>query len=121
MFDKLKQAAALADLMKNKDKLKDAGERVREKMERTQVIGEGGAGAARATMTGSMRVISIELSPGLVAGMALDEKTRQLAGSLIADAVNDAIRQAQGKLKETLDTEARAMGLDGLPGLPGLG
>ena len=44
MFDKLKQAAALADLMKNKDKLKDAGERVREKMERTQVIGEGGAG-----------------------------------------------------------------------------
>jgi DNA-binding protein YbaB len=52
--------------------------------------------------------------------MALDEKTRQLAGSLIADAVNDAIRQAQAKLKETLDTEARAMGLDGLPALPGL-
>lgn len=119
MFDKLKQAAALADLMKNKDKLREAGERVREKMDRTMLVGQGGAGAARATVTGSMRVVNIELSTGLVAGMAMDEKTRELAGSLIAEAVNDGIRQAQQKLKESLDEEARALGLDGLPGLPG--
>lgn len=119
MFDKLKQAAALADLMKNKDKLREAGDRVREKMDRTQLIGVSGGGAARATVTGSMKVINIELSPGLVAGMAMDEKTRELAGSLIADAVNDGLRQAQAKLQETLGEEARAMGLDGLPGLPG--
>lgn len=121
MFDKFKQAAAFADLMRNKEKIKEAGDRVKQKMEETRVYGQGGSGAARATVSGTMRVIDIELSPGLIAGMAMDEKTRALAGNIISEAVNDGLRQAQLKLKEALDEEARGLGLDGLPGLPGLG
>jgi DNA-binding protein YbaB len=119
MFDKLKQAAAMADLMRNKDKLREAGDRVKSQMEETRVIGTGGNGAARAVVTGTMRVLEVELTAGLVAGMAVDEKTRALAGSLIAEAVNDGLRQAQLKLKEALDGEAKALGLEGLPSLPG--
>jgi DNA-binding protein YbaB len=107
--------------MRNKEKIKEAGDRVKQKMEETRVYGQGGSGAARATVSGTMRVIDIELSPGLVAGMALDEKTRALAGNIIAEAVNDGLRQAQLKLKDALDEEARGLGLDGLPSLPGFG
>ena len=121
MFDKLKAMGAVAALKKNQDKLKDAGERIRQRAETIRVTGEAGGGAARAIVSGAMRVVSIELAPGLINGMALDEKTRSLAGSLIADAVNDGLRQAQTKLKAALDEEAKSLGLEGgLPDLPGL-
>lgn len=121
MFDKLKAMGAVANLMKNQDGIKDAARRVREKMEQTTVIGESGSGAARATVTGTLKVVSVELSPALVGGMNADERTRQLASSLIADAVNDAMRHAQAKIKEALDAEAKAMGLEGmLPDLTAL-
>ena len=122
MFDKIKAMGAMAQLMKNQDALKDAGKRVREQMEATRVIGEAGAGAARATVTGSMRVLSVELAPGLISGMALDQRTRELASSLIADAVNDGLRQAQIKLQEAINAEARALGLeDMVPNMGALG
>lgn len=122
MFDKIKAMGAMAQLMKNQDALKDAGKRVREQMEATRVIGEAGAGAARATVTGSMRVLSVELAPGLISGMALDQRTRELASSLIADAVNDGLRQAQIKLQEAINAEAKALGLeDMVPNMGALG
>jgi len=111
----------MASLMKNQDKLKDAGERIRQRAETIRVTGEAGGGAARAVCSGSMRVVSIELAPALVNGMALDEKTRALAGTLITEAVNHGLAQAQIKLKAALDEEARGLGLEGgLPDLPGL-
>jgi len=121
MFDNMKMMSALAGLMKNKDKVKEAGERVKLKMEETRVTGEAGGGAARATVTGTMRVVEVELSPALVLGMAADDKTRGLAGSLIAEAVNDGIRQAQARMKIAVDEEAKALGFEGgMPDLPGL-
>lgn len=117
MFDNIKAMGALAGLMKNKDKLKEAGERVKAKMDATRVIGEAGGGAARVIATGAMRIIEVELTHGLVVGMAADEKTRALAGSLIAEATNQALARAQLVMKETVDEEAKAMGLDGIPGL----
>ncbi|MBL9001699.1 MAG: YbaB/EbfC family nucleoid-associated protein [Phycisphaerae bacterium] len=117
MFDNLKSLGALAGLMKNKDKLREAGDRVRAKMEATRVIGEAGSGAARAVATGTMRILEVELAPGLVMGMAADEQTRALAGGLIAEAVNEALRRAQVVMREAMEEEARALGLDGVPGM----
>ena len=120
MFDQIKSLGAIAGLMKNKEKLREAGSRVKEKMEATKVIGEAGAGAARVVVTGTMRVIEVDLAPGLVQGMAADERTRLLAGSLIAEAVNEGLRRAQFAMKEAVEEEAKALGIEGLPGLENL-
>jgi DNA-binding protein YbaB len=121
VFDNLKMMSAMAGLMKNKDALRQAGQRVRDKMASTRVAGEAGSGAARAVVSGEMRVLSIDLAPGLVLGMAADEKTRALAGTLIAEAVNQGLARAQAALKQAIDEEARALGLEGaLPDMASL-
>jgi len=120
MFDNLKAMGAIASLMKNKDKIREATERVKVQLAATQLTGNAGQGACKATVTGTLTVVRVELAPALVAGMAADHKTRELASNLIAEAVNDAMKQAQMKIKETIDSEARALGLPELPGLTDL-
>jgi DNA-binding protein YbaB len=120
MFDQLKSLGAVAGLLKNKEKLREAAARVKEKMEATKVIGEAGSGAARVVVSGTMRVLEVDLAPGLVQGMAADERTRMLAGSLIAEAVNEGLRRAQFAMKEAVEEETKALGIEGLPGLENL-
>jgi DNA-binding protein YbaB len=120
MFDNLKSLGAIAGLMKNKEKLRESADRVKSKMEATKVIGEAGAGAARAVVSGTMKVLEVELAPGLIQGMNADPRTRALAGSLIAEAVNEGLRRAQFAMKEAVDEEAKSLGIDGLPGLENL-
>jgi DNA-binding protein YbaB len=75
----------------------------------------------RVVVNGAMKVQSVELAPGLVTGMNADDKTRALAGQLIAEAVNDGITKAQMKMKEAIDEEAKGLGFEnGIPGLQGL-
>ncbi|MDX2145887.1 MAG: YbaB/EbfC family nucleoid-associated protein [Planctomycetota bacterium] len=111
MFDKLKAMGAVAGLLKNQDKIKDAIARVKSKSEATRVTGVAGGGACRVVVSGAMRVVSVELTPALVSGMAADPKTRDLAGMLIAEATNDGLMQAQKKLHEAIEQEAREMGI----------
>lgn len=120
MFDKLKAMGAIAGLMGKKEAIKDAVQRVKEKMARTTVTGSGGAGAVKAVVSGQLKVVSVELSPGLCAGISMDDKTRQLAGTLIAEAVNDGLSQAQAILKETIAAEAQALGLPDISNLEGM-
>lgn len=120
MLDGMKAMGALAGLMKNKDKMEAAGKRVRDKMERTRCTGEAGGGAARAVVTGTMRVETVELSPALVAGLGGmagiggDAKTQEMAGMLIAEAVNSALRQAQERMREAVNVEAKELGMEGV-------
>src|SRR5690606_29115019 len=99
MFDKLKAMGAMASLLKDKERLKAAGERIKAAAAATRATGEGGGGAVRVTVDGRMRVLEVELQPALVNGMAADDRTRELAGSLIADACNNAMAAAQAKMK----------------------
>lgn len=114
MFDKMKAMGAMAGLLKNQDKLKESFAKVQEQMSRTSVTGQAGGGAVRVTASGQMKILGVELSPALVAGMAADDKTRALAGSLITDAANEALKMAQEKLKDAIDRESRALGLPDL-------
>lgn len=111
MFDKLKAMSAIAGLMKNQDKIKDSLAKVKEQMGVVRIDGQAGGGAARATVNGQMRVLSVELSPALLAGMAADDRTRELAAGLIAEAVNDALSQARSKLAEAIEKESRELGI----------
>ncbi len=120
MFDQLKSLGAIAGLLKNKEKLREAADRVKAKMEATRVMGEAGAGAARVVVSGTMKVLEVELAPGLVQGMNADPRTRALAGTLIAEATNEGLRRAQFAMKEAVEEESRALGIEGLPGLENL-
>ena len=114
MFDQLKAMQAVAGLMKNKEKLGEAGERIKAKTDAMRVTGQAGGGACRATVSGRMVVTDLTLDPALLAGMSVDEKTRELATNLIKDAVNDAMRKAQEQVKELIAREAEELGLPGM-------
>ncbi|MFO0857196.1 MAG: YbaB/EbfC family nucleoid-associated protein [Phycisphaerales bacterium] len=119
MFDNMKMLGAVGKLMANKDKVVA---RVKERLSTTEVTGESTGGAARATVSGELRVLKIELSPAFANGIAADDRTRQLAGSVIAEAVNNAMQVAQQRIKQVIDEEAKAMGLpSGLSDMGGLG
>jgi DNA-binding protein YbaB len=115
MFDKIKAMGAMASLLKDKDKLRAAGDRIKAAAQATRATGEGGGGAVRVTVDGKMRILEVELQPALVAGMAADERTRALAGNLIADAANTAMAAAQAKMKVVIEKEARELGLPDIP------
>jgi len=114
MFDKLKAVQAIGSLMKNKEQLAEAGERVKAQMESLRVEGEAGSGACRAVVNGKMKLLDLTLEPALLAGMAVDEKTRELATALIKDAINDATKKAQERVQMIIAKEADALGLGDL-------
>ncbi len=121
MLDKLKAMQALGSLMKNKDQLAEAGERVKAKMDALRVDGQAGGGACRAIVNGKMKLIDLTLDPALLTGMAVDEKTKELATALIKDAINDATENAQRQVQQIIAKEADDLGLgDMAPQLSGL-
>src|SRR3954469_12815720 len=105
MLDKLKAMGAVASLLKEKEKTREIGARLKQRAEEVRAAGEAGGGAVRVTVNGQMRVLEVDMAPALVAGMAADERTRALAGSLIADAVNNATATAQAMMKTVIDKE----------------
>ena len=111
MFDKLKTMQALGSLMKNKEQLTEAGERIKAKIEAMRIEGEAGGGACRAVVNGKMKLLDLTLDPALLAGMAVDEKTRDLATALIKDAINDATEKAQQQVQSLIAREAEELGL----------
>src|SRR5262249_16177855 len=122
MFDKLKAMGAVAGLLKDKEKIREIAERVKRRAEETPATrverrgeeararGEAGGGAVRGTVDGRMKVLEVELTAALVAGMAADERTRELAGNLVAEAVNAANGTAQVMMKTVIEKEARELG-----------
>jgi DNA-binding protein YbaB len=110
MLDNMKMLGALSGLLKNRDKIAGAGDRVKSKMHATRIVTTAGGGSVRATVNGLMQVETIDIAPSLSA---------QQAGPLIVEAVNDGIRQAQAKMKEAVDAEMKGLGFEG--GLPDIG
>ena len=114
--DKLKAMQALGSLMKNKEQLAEAGERIKAKIDAMRIEGEAGGGACRAVVNGKMKLLDLTLDPALLAGMAVDEKTRDLATQLIKDAINDATEKAQRRVQDEVSKEAEELGLGDLGG-----
>ncbi len=115
MLDKMKAMGAMAALLKDKDKLRDAGERVKQRAEQTFADGEAGGGAVRATSNGRMELISIELSPAILPSLQ-DETSRDMAQGLIVEAVNASIKAAQARMQEIVQEEAGELGLGDIAG-----
>ncbi|MBY0312739.1 MAG: YbaB/EbfC family nucleoid-associated protein [Phycisphaerales bacterium] len=121
MLDALKTAGALASLMKKKDQLKAAGDRVRQRLSEIRAAGGSGGGAVRATVSGDMRVVSVTLEPAVCMGLTSGrDADREQVQQLIVEAVNNAMDIAKGMAQREIAKEAEAMGLPNMPGMEGL-
>jgi nucleoid-associated protein EbfC len=116
MFEQLKMMGQVAALLKDKHKLQEAANRVKSQLAALRVEGQAGQGAVRATASGLIRIVSLEIAPALIAGMAADETTRTLAGALISEATNDALAKAQAQMLSIISKEARELGLPDFTG-----
>jgi DNA-binding protein YbaB len=117
----LKSLSALAGLMKNKDALKGAGERIKQRLAELRAGGGSGGGAVRATMSGDMKLIDIHLDPPVCAALACnDQKSREQVQALIVEAVNNAADIAKAMAQREISKEAQALGLPAMPGLENL-
>lgn len=121
MLDALKAAGALAGLMKNKEALKSAGERIRARLSELRAGGGSGGGAVRATVSGDLKLVSLTMDPPVLAGLSSgDEKSRAMVEGLIVEAVNNAMDIARAMAQREIAREAEAMGLPNMPGLENL-
>lgn len=116
MMDALKAAGAMAQLMKNKDALRDAGIRVKQKLADLRCAGAAGGGAVRVTVSGEMRVIEMHIEPAAVSAMS-DPASRAMVQQMIVEATNDALDRAKACAQQEMQREAQAMGLGDLGGL----
>jgi DNA-binding protein YbaB len=115
MFDSLKAAGALAGLMRNKEALAAAGARIQSRLDSLRVEGQAAGGAVRVTVNGKMKVTEVRIDPTFAAHALAPDPAA--AGAIIAAATNAAIDRAQALVKEEIQHEAKALGLDEVPGL----
>lgn len=116
MFDQFKAMGALAGLMKNREKIKEAGERMQRTLEAARIVGQAGGGLVRVQVTGRLRIESVEIDPNVANAMHTDEGRRQ-AQTLIEEATNDALRAAERVIQQETQRMARELGVEDMPGL----
>ncbi|HMN42386.1 MAG TPA: YbaB/EbfC family nucleoid-associated protein [Phycisphaerales bacterium] len=121
MLDNLKAMSALAGLMKSKEALKGAAERMKQRLSDLRAAGGSGGGAVRATMSGDMKLIGLHLDPPVCMALASnDAQSRQQVQQLIVEAVNNASDIAKAMAQREMAKEAEALGLGSMPGLENL-
>ena len=118
MLEQMKAMGAIAGLMKNKDRLREVGERARARIESARLTGEAGGGAVRVLVSGRMQVLSVHIDPAACAALA--SGARADVETLIADATNDALEKAQALLKEEAARAADELGLSEAVDLRGM-
>ena len=86
----------LGDLMKQAQQMQGRVQKLQEEVEKTEVIGESGAGLVKITMTGRHDVRKVHIDSSL-----LDE-TKDVLEDLVAAAMNDAVRRAEKNQQEKM-------------------
>ena len=86
----------LGDLMKQAQQMQGRVQKLQDEVEKTEVIGESGAGLVRITMTGRRDVRNVDIDSSL-----LDE-TKDVLEDLIAAAMNDAVRRSEKNQQEKM-------------------
>jgi len=117
MFDQMKAMGALAGLLKDKERIREIAKDFEGRLERISITGSAGGGAVRVTVTGKMRVTDVCLEPALVSGMTHGEAGQAMAQSLIMEATNDALLNAQMRVKDETQKMTQELGLPDIPGI----
>lgn len=111
MLDKLKAVGAIAGLLKDREKMQQAAERVRAVSETVRAVGEAGGGAVRVTVNGQMKLLSVEFSPAISRHMGMDGTVQDQAGRLVCEASERAMAVARERMSEVIRKEVRDLGL----------
>lgn len=111
MLEQMRALGALTSLMKDRQRLADAADRVRQRLEAARVQGQAGQGAVQVTVTGTLRVVEVRIEPAVGSAFSADPQSKALAEGFIAQATNEAMAKAQQLAKDTLAQEAKALGL----------
>ena len=96
-------------MMQQVQQMQQQMQQAQEELANETVTASAGGGAVRATMTGGMELVSIEID-----SEAIDPDDPELLADMIVGAVNEAIRAANDL------AQSRLGGLTGGLGLPGL-
>ncbi len=123
MFDNLKGMADVAGLLKDLPRIKAKFEEVKQNLGEKNVTSETGGGAVSVTANGLMKIVSIEIDPALMSGLAdaSNPDDKVIAEDLIAGAVNAALTKARELAEGEMAEAAGELGIP-LPagGLGGL-
>ena len=99
------------DMLGKMGQMKKAMEEVKARLDNITVIGEAGEGQIKVTMTGNMKVKSVEIHERL-----MDPARKEELEELTELAINRAIDQS----RNIMETEMRAVEQGMFPGFPGL-
>jgi DNA-binding YbaB/EbfC family protein len=101
-------------MMQQVQKMQQEMQKVQEEISRETVTASAGGGAVKATMTGGLELVSVELAPGVV-----DPDDIEMLEDMILAAVNEALTSAQELASKRLGNVTGGLGDLGL-NLPGM-
>ena len=114
MLEQMKAMGAIAGLLKNKERLKEVGERTKRNLEEARLVGQAGGGAVRVVVSGRMRVHEVAIDPAAASALAQPDSRAQVE-DLITEAMNDALQRAERVVKEEASKAASELGLPDSP------
>jgi DNA-binding YbaB/EbfC family protein len=106
-------APDLAGMLRRAQEVQERLGALQRDLARRTVTGSAGAGLVTATVTGGLRVLSVEIDPELAKG-----GDRAMLQDLVAGAVNAALESAQRMVAEEMQRAARTLSVGG-PTEPG--
>ena len=101
-------------MMQQVQKMQQEMQKVQEEISRETVTASAGGGAVKATMTGGLELVSVEIDPGVV-----DPDDIEMLEDMILAAVNEALTSAQELASKRLGGITGGLGDLGL-NLPGM-
>ncbi len=107
MFKDFMNLGGMANLMKSAEELQSRMEAAKESMERTEVIGEAGAGLVKARVNGRGALVGLEIDPGI-----FKAEDKVVVEDLIVAAVGDGVSKANEKSRNEM---MKLMGGQDLP------
>jgi len=117
MFDNLKAMSAIAGLMKNKEAVGQAAQRVQEELSRRTITVESPDKSISVQVSGKLEVLVISINPKVVQDAATGgHEVHSRMEQLIQRAVNLAMSKAKDAIVEEIGKEAEKLGLGGMVG-----
>lgn len=108
-------ANEMAEMMQRAQQMQSKMGELQQELAARRFTASAGGGMIEATVSGGLRVLSIEIEPAL-----FEERDRGMIQDLVAAAVNAALTKAQEAVAQEMARVQQSM-LAGLPGMPGGG